>query len=126
MKKLIVTLLVVFLALAWYSATGLTEEETQIEEEYGDGCTSLLIWEQRLDCCELLYHETLDQCMAVLWENVHANCGAKCPIGNTLEECYNWYIDLGKFDFCVWLTIYDGTFACGGAANDAYTNCLNY
>ena len=87
MKKLIVTLLVVFLALAWYSVTGLTEEETQIEEEYVDACSDIPIgnWEEKLKCCEGVRKDTYDQCYDTLIYGAHEACEQQVQ-----AFCYNY------------------------------------
>ena len=118
-----------FLALAWYSATGLTEEETQIEEEYGEACSYIPVenWQEKEDCCDQVFYDTLHQCVEDLAIFIEGRCSLPpnwCDgISMPWADCITPWLT-GEYGWCTSYTWYTGVFYCGDQASYAYQKCI--
>jgi len=92
-----------------------------------NACTYIVDLVEKEACCNQLYYDVLNECLAGLVNAAQTYCDHKypCPPGLSLSECIDWMWLSGNYDFCVWYYIYSGTFDCGGEANNAYISCIN-
>ena len=112
--------------IAWCEMPQEGEVESEVMEV--DACTYIVDLQEKLDCCDQLYYDTLDGCIEDLTSFIAWYCVLPpdwCRNNQGVGSCNIDPWLTGQYGVCVSYHWYTGVFYCGEQSNNAYISCIN-